>query len=128
MPTEENNSGATSTRDAQDTPNDVDERANRMLDLENLFQDWVGVQENEYLKYLARSQVPAHILMSFTNEQLNRWIASLQQLDTRGACPQVFDLIHKSLHLPLTMLSSTHHLDNPGIFMPLPSSGTSSMV
>ena len=50
---------------------------------------------------LARFQVPAHILMSFSTEQLNKWSAPLHQLDTRGAQPQAIDLIHKSLHRPL---------------------------
>ena len=55
------------TKDAQEAPtttsNEVDERVDHAFDLENLPQNWGGVQENEYIKYLARSQVPAHILI-----------------------------------------------------------------
>ena len=60
--------------------NEVDERVDHAFDLENLPQNWGGVQENEYIKYLARSQVPAHILMSFSVEQLNKWSASVRKV------------------------------------------------
>lgn len=64
----------------------------------------IDVCQDEYVKYLARSQINAHILMSFSSGEMNKWSASLHQLDTRGAQPQAIDLIHPSLHRPLVMM------------------------
>ena len=89
---------------------------NHASEMAKLPQDFGGIQSSEYAKYLARSQIEAHILMSFSRSEVNKWSASLHQLETRGAEPQAIDLIHPSLHRSLAMmLREDGHLENTPI-------------
>ena len=79
------------------------EIGNHASEMAKLPQDFGGIKSSEYAKYLARSQIEVHILMSFSKSEINKWSASLHQLETRGAEPQAIDLIHPSLHRSLVL-------------------------
>ena len=80
---------------------------------EDLPIDFGGIQKEAYLQSLARMSTKVKFLTNWTRGELEQFEASLQQLHSRGANPQVIDLIDESLHKSLlTMLREEGHLVN----------------
>ena len=68
---------------------------------EDLPIDFGGIQKEAYLQSLARMSTKVKFLTNWTRGELEQFEASLQQLHSRGANPQVIDLIDESLHKSL---------------------------
>ena len=109
VPTEERVADVTEI-DAHDAimNTSIEEVTPERVNLENLPQDWGGVEKKAYLESLARFKVNPQTLTSFSKHDVTKFGASMQSLEHNGVEVQCIDFIHTSLQKPRYLQEDGH--------------------